>query len=62
MMEEDRLERNRKAKEKRDQKKAQLSAPIQMPEIEEMSEYEKIREANIRELEELKKASGLFDN
>ena len=62
MMEEDRLERNRRAKEKRDQKKAQLSVPLEMPEIGEMSEYEKIREANIRELEELKKASGLFDD
>lgn len=62
MVEEERLERNRKAKEKRDQIKEQLSTPFELPESEEMSEYEKIREANIAELEELKKASGLFDD
>ena len=62
MIEEDRLERNKRAKEKRDQVKDMLSVPIEMPETGEMSEYEKLREDNIKELEELKKASGLFDD
>ena len=64
MIEEEKLERKRKAKEKRDQIKAQLNAPIEMPSeaSEELSEYEKLREANMKELEELKKASGLFDD
>ena len=42
-------------------KKAELLEPIVMDSYGEMSEYERLREDNIRQFEELKEASGLFD-
>ena len=43
-------------------KKDALLEPIVMDQYGEMSEYERIRENNIRQFEELKEASGLFDD
>lgn len=61
-LEEDKQERNRKQKEKRAKLKAELSKPIEMENTEEkISEYEQIRLDNLREIEEWKKASGLFN-
>ena len=56
--EEDRQARNRKAREKYQKKKEELQKPIEMPELPEMSEYEKIREQNIRERDEALRAAG----
>ena len=43
-------ERNRRARENYQRRKEALKEPIEMPEVsEELSEYEKIREMNIKE-------------
>ena len=60
--EEQRLERNRLAREKRKELKDKLSNPIEIDAETEMSEYELLREKNIRELEEAKKNSGWFSD
>ena len=54
----DKERKNRKAREYYHKKKEELKKPIDMPEME-MSEYEKIRERNIKEREEAMKAAGL---
>ena len=52
--------RNEKAKEIYHKRKEALKQTIEIPEIEsEMSEYEKIRERNIKEREEALAAAGL---
>lgn len=50
-------ERNRREREKYTEKKNKLSEPMVLPEFE-MSEYEKIREQNIKEREEALRAAG----
>ena len=46
----------------REKKRAALMNPIVMPKVSEKSEYLLLQEKNIAELEERKKASGLFDD
>ena len=46
----------------REKKRAALMNPIEMPKVSEKSEYLLLQEKNIAELEERKKASGLFDD
>ena len=46
----------------REKKRAALMNPIKMPKVSEKSEYLLLQEKNIAELEERKKASGLFDD
>ena len=60
LAEEERQERNRYLRERRAMMKEKLASPIELLETEQ-SEYEKLREKNVREIEEFKKASGLFD-
>ena len=60
MAEQERQERNRNQRERRAKIKEKLRSPINLPETE-LSEYEKLREKNMKEIEEFKKASGLFE-
>ena len=46
----------------REKKRAALMKPIEKPKVSEKSEYLLLQEKNIAELEERKKASGLFDD
>ena len=55
--EEYRLEKNRKERERYHSKKRDLLQPIEVPEFE-LSEYEKIREQNIKEREDALRAAG----
>ena len=56
----EREKRNKAARENYQKRKKKLLAPIEIPDNFEMSEYEKIREQNIREREEAFRAAG-FD-
>ena len=60
--EEQRLERNRLAREKRKELKDKLSKPIEIEAEPEKSEYELLREKNMKEIEEAKKNSGWFSD
>ena len=60
MAQEEREERIRIQRERRAMLKEQLSSPIEIPEFE-LSEYEKLREKRMKEIEEFMKSSGLFD-
>ena len=77
MMKEDKEERKREEERKkiqknkdlakymknyREKKRAALMNPIVMPKVSEKSEYLLLQEKNIAELEERKRASGLFDD
>ena len=52
-------ERNRVAREKYQKQREELQKPIEVPEFE-LSEYEKIREQNIRDCKEALRAAGLL--
>ena len=60
MTEEKRQDQNRYQRERRAKIKEKLSLPLELPETE-LSDYEKLREKNLKEIEEFKQASGLFD-
>ena len=63
MKDQERKEHNAYMKKYRDMTKAKLLEPIQMPKVEgEKSEYLLLQEKNIKELEDRKKMSGLFDD
>ena len=51
-------ERNRKAREAYQRRKEALMEPIEMPDWPELSEYEKIRERNIKERNDALAAAG----
>ena len=60
LSEEKRQEKNRYQRERRAKMKEKLASPIDIPDTE-LSDYEKLREKNLKEIEEFKLASGLFD-
>ena len=62
VLEELRLEKNRLTREKRKELKEKLSISIDINADTEISEYELVREKNIRELEEAKKNSCWFSD
>lgn len=61
-LEEKRLERNRLAKEKRQEVQQKLKEPIAIETEYEISEYERIREQNIKEIKDAMKDSGWFSD
>ena len=63
MIQEKREEARKANKKYRDKKKAKLLEPIEMPKNKGgKSEYLLLQESNIKEFEEIKKMSGLFDD
>ena len=58
--EEQRIERNRRVREKRKNKKEELLKPIDMPSVGEKGAYEKVRDDNIQERLRVMSESGMF--
>ena len=54
--------RRRKRKEKQEELKEKLSTPISIPDSGEKSEYEKIRDENIKARHQAMKESGMFSD